>query len=106
MPPKSNVVREPIATLWKIYEYKVGISPLRVVAFTPAFVTYIHEEWAFSGPGRIVERRERRDNIFPSFAEAKAEAVKRAKEQVESAEAQLRQNRSALGQWESLREPE
>ena len=80
----------------------VAIKPLKVVAFTASFVTFIHD--GSSWGGGICERRERRDDIFPSFDEAKAEAVKRASAEVEGCKEELQRLRSALGQWESLKE--
>jgi hypothetical protein len=105
MPIKSSVVREPIGTWWKIKRYDVKIEPVKVVAFTAAFVTYLETPWCFSGPKKLQETRERRDDIFQTFAEAKAEAVRRAAAEVESCKKELQRLRSALGNWESLEEP-
>ena len=98
---KSKVVREPIGTWWKIERYMTAIKPLRVVAFSAAFVTYINSEWG----GGQSERRERHDDIFPTFEEARAEAVARATRKVENTRQELQRLRSELGQWASLKEP-
>lgn len=102
MPNKP--VREPIATWWRISYYPLGLDPLRVVAFTTKFVTFVHKPWTFSGKEVCMEVRRCRDDVFPTFAEAKAEAVRRATLAVESAEHQLQQARTKLGQWQSLTE--
>ena len=46
-----------------------------------------------------------KSHIFPSFNEAKAEAVKRASAEVEGCKEELQRLRSGLSQWESLKEP-
>jgi len=99
---KSQVVREPIATWWRIERYSVKITPVKVVAFTASFVTHLEKVWF---DDRLKETRERRDDIFPSFAEAKAEAIRRASQQVSNAQAELQRCRSALGMWESIKKP-
>jgi hypothetical protein len=100
---KSKAVREPIGTWWKIERYAVKIKPVRVVAFSAAFVTYIND--GSSWGGGICERRERRDDIFPTFEEARTEAVARATRKVENTRQELQRLRSELGQWASMKEP-
>ena len=99
---KSKVVREPIGTWWSIQSHSVSIVPVDVVSVTDSFVTYIQVD-TYSKSKH--ESRESRRNYFPSFGEAKAEAVKRAQSSVESLVNELQRRRSALGQWESLKEP-
>jgi hypothetical protein len=94
-------IREPIATWWKIGHYRAEIEPVEVVAFTTSFVTFL-SKWGAS----VLERRERRDDIFPSFLEAKEEMVRRAEVDVKEAKDSLQEARSFLGQVESLKEPE
>ena len=38
---ESKVVREPIGVWWRIKRYSVEIEPVRVVAVTDHFVTYL-----------------------------------------------------------------
>lgn len=104
MAQKSKVVREPIGTWWRIGPYNVEINPFKVVAVTDHFVTFI-EDQSYSQTPRLVERRTSRDDWFPSFAEAKEVAVNRANRAVDAAKNRLQLQRSALGQWESLKEP-
>jgi hypothetical protein len=100
-------VREPIATWWRIKPYEASITPLEVVAFTASFVTVlINQEWDKNKAPRWEERRERSDDTFPTFAEAQAEAVRRESRRIEITKNNLQQYRSALGQWESLKEPQ
>jgi hypothetical protein len=101
---KKKAVREPIATWWKIDSYKVEILPVKVVAFTAAFVTYLEVPWT-EKVGEAMETRERRSDIFPTFQEAKEEAVQRASAQVVSLQERLHREKTALGQWASLQEP-
>lgn len=100
---KTKDLREPIATWWGINSYRVELQPVQVVAFTEHFITHIEKD-AWNGDCR--ERRERRDDYFPTFEEAKAEAIKRAQSKVDRAKEELQRLRSTLGQWESLRKPE
>ena len=102
---RQKAVREPIATWWKIALYDVQITPVKVVAFSAEFVT-IRYNSTWSGPPQWFERRERRVNCFPTFAEAKVEATRRAEREVEAAKRNLQNRRSALRQWESLKEPD
>ena len=102
---ESKVVREPIGVWWRIKRYSVEIEPVRVVAVTDHFVTYLEDEIRFDRSHRTRERRESRGDFFSSFVEAKAEAVRRAKKKVESSKDELQRLRSTLGQWESLKEP-
>ena len=102
---KKKTVREPIATWWKIALYDVQITPVKVVAFSAEFVTILYNS-TWSGPPQWFERRERRVNYFPTFAEAKVEATRRAEREVEAAKRNLQNRRSALRQWESLKEPD
>ena len=101
---KSKQVREPIGTWWKIERYRESITPLRVVAFTGSFVTYIEKQCGFK-EGQMVERRERRDDIFPTFDEAKDEFCSRQTRAVKSLVEELQKERSRLGVIQSLREP-
>ena len=103
---KKKAVRESIATWWRIQNYSPKIDPLEVVYFTASFVTYLEKQWCFKGPDVLRERRARRDDIFPSFDEAKAEAIRRATVKVEYAKNELQRCRSALEQWESIKQPE
>lgn len=96
----DKIVREPIATWWKIEPYKVGISPVQVVWFTGSFVTRI-EEYC----GRRHERRERRDDTFPTFEEAYAEAIRRAEIEVKAAQESLQRARTKLGHIQALKQP-
>ena len=98
---KSKVVREPIATWWHIAsKYRAEIKLVEVVAITPAFITYLDRGWS------IWEQRRSREDFFPTFADAKAEAIRRAERDVECAKYSLQESRSLLGQWQSLKEPE
>ena len=98
---KSKVVREPIATWWHIAsEYRTEIEPVEVVMITPAFITYLDRRWSVS------EQRRARKDFFPTFAEAKAEAIRRAERDVECDKVTLQKSHSLLGQWKSLKEPE
>ena len=99
---KSKEVREPIGTWWKIEQYGMKIVPLKAVAFSRIFVTHIEDDSSLGGG--IRERRERRDDIFPTFEEARAEAVARATRKVENTRLELQRLRSELGQWASLKE--
>jgi hypothetical protein len=98
----TEAVREPIATWWRISRYKPVIEPLKVVAFTASFVTYLEPSW--SGD-KMRERRENRGDIFPSFDIAKNEAIGRAEAMIASAKSELQRRRTFLGNLESLREP-
>ena len=102
---KSKSVREPSGTWWKVQRYHSELTPLEVVYFTASFVTYLEKHWSMK-EDVFQERRESRDDIFPSFLEAKTEAIRRAENKVESAKQDLRRYRSELGQWKSLKEPE
>jgi hypothetical protein len=101
---KNKKVREPIATWWKIHSYKPEIDPIQVVAFTGSFVTYLEKTWRMSGPDVFRESRERRDDIFPTFQEARDAAIQRAERSVEWAEADLHRKRTFLGNIRSLKE--
>jgi hypothetical protein len=98
---ESKVVREPIGTWWRIEEYNCKLSPVDVVAFTDCFVTFL-QDWYVRG---LQERREARADYFPTFAEAKAEFVRRASSNVQSAKDELQRRRTVLGKVESLQEP-
>ena len=102
---KKKAVREPIATWWKIDSYKVEILPVKVVAFTASFVTYLEKLYTLRGYDEVRETRESRNDIFPTFQEAKEEAVRRAYAQVVSLQERLHREKTALGQWASLQEP-
>lgn len=104
---QKNQVREPIATWWKI-EWKRSdkIMPLRVVAFTERFVTYIDKMWSFSEAEIYRECRESREDIFPTFAEAKAAHESRTEGRIDSLKEELQRERSLLGQIQSLKEPQ
>ena len=95
--------RGPIATWWKIQRWCVRIDPVKVVAFTEKTVTSL-DAW-----GRE-SRRKKGDNqgsdYFPTFEEAKAEAVRRCQARVDSLKSQTQQENSALGQWQALKQPE
>ena len=41
----NKVVREQIATWWRVSEYGAVLIPMKVVAFTSSFVTSL-EEWS------------------------------------------------------------
>lgn len=101
----KGIAREPIATWWRIGRYKIGISPVSVVAFTGSFVTLLRESRGLSS-GHMVEMRERRDDIFPSFEQAKEEAVRRAESSVSIARDDLQMARSKLRQWQSVKDPQ
>ncbi len=102
---KKNAVREPIATWWKINPYRAEITPVKVVAFTAAFVTTLHKEWRFTGPDVLRERRERRNDVYPTFAEAKAAYIQMMSKRIDYAKDELQRHRSMLGQIESMTEP-
>ena len=99
---KSKIVRQPIATWWHIAsEYRAEIEPVEVVAITPAFITYLDRRWCV-----VSEQRTSRKDFFPTFADAKAEAIRRAERDVERDKESLQQSRSLLGQWQALKEPD
>ena len=103
----NKPVREPIATWWRIKPYEATIEPVEVVAFTASFVTTrVNQERDKNKTPQWAERQERSDDTFPSFTEAKAEAIRRVTVQVNIAKDNLQRNRSLLGQWESLKESE
>jgi hypothetical protein len=76
-----------------------------VVAFTGSFVTLLAKFWVYSGNDQWQERRERRDDIFPTFDEAKSEFIRRCEGGVEAANNSLQRARSLLGMVESLHPP-
>ena len=101
---KQNQVREPIATWYKIGQYDApSIDPVQVVAFTKSYVTFLYDPWG-AKENEVVKRRERRDDIFPSFAEAKAEFLSRCEKRVTAAKDELQRARTKLGQVQSLEE--
>jgi len=97
---KSSVVRESIGTWWKISDYSPKFEPIDAVAFTASFVTHRLDWW-----GKLVERRESRDDIYPTFMEAKLEAIRRSEQRIASAKGRLHLERTFLGQIQSLQEP-
>ena len=99
----KNSVREPIATWWMIEDLQVKIEPVKFVALTERTVTYI--DTFYSGRVSRANRASHRTVIFPTFEEAKTEAVRRAKEEVAKNKEALQMSRSALGQWKSLKAP-
>lgn len=100
----NKPVRKPIAVWWKLDRISPKIEPLQVVAFTGSFVTYLKDAWGLRA-NTLTEHRESRDDIFPTFAEAKAEAVRRAARNIDQTKEKLQRYRSWLGNIESLREP-
>ena len=99
----SKKVRGPIEVWFKVEPWQLKIVPLQVVSYSAAFVTYLYK-WSPSAPH--TERRESRADIFPTFAEAKAEIVKRVSHQIDNLKSELQRKRSELGQWESMQEPQ
>lgn len=87
----AKPVRDSIATWWRISDYSPEIEPLPVVAFTKSFVTYLRKQWTFSGPDRFEERRGKRDDILPTFAEAKEKLIRIAEAHVKATREGLQQ---------------
>ena len=98
----NKVVREQFATWWEICSYQAELTPKKVVAFSPGFVTCL-VNWCGEEPR---ERRQSRDNIFPSFEEARAEAIRRCQKNIDSLDERIMRARGQLRQWQSLKEPE
>lgn len=84
---KKKAVREPIATWWRIYNWPAWIGPVQVVAFTDSYATHLVKRLF---DGSFLEVRVRRDDIFPTLAEAKAEAIRRLTRGIEGYERKLK----------------
>jgi hypothetical protein len=102
---KEKSVREPIATWWEIEWYRAGIKPVKIVAFTNSFVTVLHPEWRLSGLDGLREQRQSRDDVFPTFEEAKSEIIQRAQRTVDNLECRLHEAKSFLGRVQAIKEP-
>ena len=97
-------VRDSIAIWWRINRWEPKITPVQVVAFTPNFVTFLETVTWWGEKSRLKDRRERRDDIFPTFEEAKSEAIQRTQRLIDSLKEELQRKRTILGQIESLKE--
>jgi hypothetical protein len=106
----AKQVRDPIATWWRISTYgPPEITPVPVVHVATSFVITLEKRQSWvSHPVIAVgyEYLQRRDNIFPSFAEAKAEAIKKAQSVADSAKSILERAESQLIKWQAVKEPE
>jgi hypothetical protein len=96
---KSKVVREPIATWWKIETYPVEIQPVKVVAFSDRFVTFFSPYWKS-------EQRRCRDDYFPTFAEAKEEYTRRLQLRIVLQREKLEIDEENLASVQALKQPE
>jgi|SRR5580692_9191738 hypothetical protein len=98
------MARPVIATWWKIKDWPLGLEAVQVVAFTNKTVTFMEKQWTLTAPDKFAERRQLRDDIFPTFAEAKSVAVSRSESRVAAAKDELHRRQTALGQWKSIQE--
>lgn len=87
------------ATWYEIERYGTKITPVVVKKVTKEFVTYYDDFWK-------KDRRTRRDNFFPTWAEAHTALVKLAEHRVRSAEAEWQRSKSALTTVKAMREPQ
>lgn len=85
-------------------DWSTVIVPVKVEKFTDKTVTLApHGTW-HSKPER--HNRIASTSYFPTFAEAKAAVIAKLEHEVELRKSQLQYSRSALGQAQSLKEPE
>jgi hypothetical protein len=95
-----------IRIMWEVQRYTYNgkwIEPLRVVAETASFVTVRHID---RHSGKPYERRKRKDgDVYPTFAEAKAELVRRKELEMRQHQEEVHELNSLLGSLRKLEEP-